>query len=482
MTTARRTTHVDAMRPRIRPRIGPPIEAVHQAARSPVTRGVMAILAAAGCLAASGAPIPAPPTSGAAPPGPLPNHAYVHYTVPRPPGAAPDPLFGQAAGATNAGLDAEALTHLLLRARALHSDAVVVVRDGRLAADVRFDKPVAPIELNSATRSVAALAIGHLLQTGKIRSLDEPVARWYPQWENGPKRSITLRQLLAETSGIKADPKADEIYRRADLVQMALDADVSHPPGSHFFYNHKAVNLLAGIVEKASGAKLDEYMRDEIFAPLGIAAFSWMRDPAGNPHVLAGLELDARDLARIGQLMLDGGNYNGRRLLPAAFVEQAVHAAQPFSPTSGLLWWVLPEWTRLGIDEALLASWRRGGAEPEFLAAVTPLAGRAISRADLFAALDLAFGRGKGVEAWVRNVAARYLPTPKVTTGPAVGFYANGSLGQYLVVIPATRLVAVRQIREASHKGSGDDFEDFPDLVRALVPTPQPPPAVRAGH
>jgi len=449
--------------------------------------GVAALLTGAARQdSASPPPPPAPqaapaPPAATAPAGPAARvpHVYVNYIIPpaasgaaASPGAsgAPAPAPPPFPDAASAGVDASVLTHLMLRAQLFHSDAVVILKDGRLVADGRFNQPAGLIEVSSITKSIAGLAIGRLLYTGKIRSLDEPVATWYPEWRQGPKAAITLRQLMNHTSGIAAHPTPEEVYASADLVRQALAADLAYPPGSHFFYNNKAVNLLAGIVEKASGRKLDEYARDELFAPLGIRGFAWMRDPAGNPHVLAGLQLEARDLARIGQLMLDDGVYDHRRLLAADFVRDSVHAAQPYSPTGGLLWWVIPEWTSLVIDQPLLETWRHGGADPAFLAALAPLAGREIPRQELFTALDRAFGHDKALNLWVENVPARNLPTPKVATGPPVGFDANGALGQYLVVFPAARLVAVRQVRQRPHRSSGDDFEEFPDLVRALVP------------
>jgi CubicO group peptidase (beta-lactamase class C family) len=439
---------------------------------SPRTRITLIWRTAAGGLLLAGSLLAAPAPPAPAPaPAPEEIHHYVQYGVPAP-AAQPAP---PSVDPKSVGIDPAALTHLLLRAKAMQSDAVVVVKDGKLIADVRFGKAAEPIELMSVTKSVAGLAIGRLLYTGKIRSLDERVATWYPEWKNGAKQEITLRQLMNHTSGLRANPSAEEVYASRDLVRQALDADLAHPPGTHFFYNNKAVNLLAGIVEKASGQKLDEYMRDALFAPLGIIRFAWMRDAAGNPHVLAGLQMDARDLARIGQLMLDGGVYDGKRLLAADFVQEAVHAAQPFSPTGGLLWWVIPTWSKLTVTPALLDAWRQGGAEPAFLAAMAPLAGREITRDEMFATLGRAFGKDKALDVWVRNVPGRDLETPKVTAGPPVGFDANGSLGQYLVVLPAERLVAVRQIRHGKQKPGELDFDDFTDLVRTL-------PSHDAGH
>ncbi len=132
-----------------------------------------------------------------------------------------------------------------------------------------------------------------------------------------------------------------EIYPSPDFVKLALAAELSADPGTAFAYNNKAVNLLAGIVNVASGRRLDHYLRDEVFAPLGIVDFTWTLDPAGNPHAMSGLQIRALDLARIGLMMLDGGRWKGKTIVPRWWVQQSTAASQSFNPTCGLLWWRL---------------------------------------------------------------------------------------------------------------------------------------------
>jgi CubicO group peptidase (beta-lactamase class C family) len=151
-----------------------------------------------------------------------------------------------------------------------------------------------------------------LITLGRIESLDTPLYEFFPEWKQGLKQKITLRHVLSHTSGLQNVPDTRvEIYPSPDFVQLALAAELAHPPGTKFEYNNKAVNLLAGIVERVSGKKLDEFMRDEIFTPLGIREFDWMRDRAGNPHVMAGLTLYPLDLAKLGQLVLNRGSGTG---------------------------------------------------------------------------------------------------------------------------------------------------------------------------
>ncbi len=393
-------------------------------------------------------------------------HKYADYTIESKGAAQPFPKVDAKA----AGIDPAALERLLKRAEETHTDALVILKDGKLVGDWRFGKPAEPIEVMSVTKSVASLAIGNLLHQGKIRSLDEPVSTYLPQWKEGPKKAVTLRHLLNHTSGLQANPNAQEVYESKDIVKLALDAGLAKEPGTDFFYNNKAVNLLGAVVEKAAGKKLDEYMRDEVFAPLGIARFSWMRDETGNPHVMAGVKLDALDLAKLGQLMLDGGVYQGRRIVSAEWAREAVTAAQSLNPTGGLLWWVVPEWEKRRFDDELFETWRKGGVDPAFLEKMEPFRGKELETAEFFAEMERIFGAGQGLPAYMMNIRGKGLRGPKTLVGPTLGFNANGYLGQFIVALTGPRLVVIRQIRQESFKSEADGFEDLVKLARELTP------------
>lgn len=395
------------------------------------------------------------------------EHNYVEYKNPAPPAlTVPFPKTD----AKTAGINAAALDRLVKRAEETHSDSLVVLRDGKLVGDWRFGKPQEPIEIMSVTKSVANLAIGRLVTTGRLFSADVPVSTWFPEWKQGKKASVTIGNLLNQTSGLKAEPSAQEVYNSSDILRLALDAPLAHDPGTDFFYNNKAVNLLGGIVQKVSGKRIDEYMRDEVFAPLGIDHFAWMRDPAGNPHIMAGLKLDALDLAKIGQLMLNRGVWNGKQIVSAKWVDSSVHPAQPFQPNYGLLWWTVNQWSKMTLDDKTLAAWKKGGAAPSFLDKMATLKDKDLTQDELGHALDTLFGPGQGMTAYTQNVRAKGLPNPKRSVGPQIGFSGNGYLGQYIVVLTAPKIVAIRQIRSDSYKGDADSFDDFQALVRGLVP------------
>jgi CubicO group peptidase (beta-lactamase class C family) len=397
----------------------------------------------------------------------IPEHDYVDFAIAETKATKPlERISPQAAG-----IDAAALDRMLKRAGETNTDALVILHDGKLVGDWRFGKPAQPIEAMSATKSVVSLAIGRLLDTGRLR-LEDPVAKFFPEWRGSPKERITIRHILDHTSGLKADQNTDEIYLSRDIVQLALEAPLASDPGAVFLYNNKATNILSAIVERVSGRKLDEFMRDEVFAPLGVTRMSWLRDPAGNPHAEAGLKIDAMDLAKIGQMMLDEGTFQGQRILSASWVREAIRKGDGIRQ-SGLLWWQLRAPGTITISDETLDAWRKGGADPEFIAKMVSLRGRkASSEAGILALLDEVFGQGMGQKAYVSNVIERKLPGISFKAGPAVGFYAEGYLGQYLAIVPGARLVAVRMIGQGSYKSDTDGFNEFLDATLALKPVP----------
>jgi CubicO group peptidase (beta-lactamase class C family) len=373
-------------------------------------------------------------------------------------------------------LDAGALKALVSAAEASSSDALVVLRNGKLVGEWYFGKPRGPIEAMSTTKSVVGLVIGKLIDDGKLKSLDQPVHELFPElpdWNKGRKARITLRHLLEQSSGIKADRNTKEIYASTDFVKLALAADISTEPGATFFYNNKAVNLLAGVVERATGRKLDEVARDALFAPLGIVDTRWEKDRAGNPHAMSGLQIHPVDLAKLGQLVLDRGRWRGKQLLGEAWIDAMSRGG--VNPGYGLLWWLKPAWAKSTVDDALLAQWKAGGAPADLLTKMATLKGRVLSHDDYEAEVEKLFGGRAGMQKGFWEALPRPTVERKLIFGPIVGIEANGYLGQFVEIVPAARLVAVRMRRQGDGEQDNDPAKGlarFSDLVRALVTAP----------
>lgn len=367
-----------------------------------------------------------------------------------------------------ATIDALALQQLLRAAEAAHSDAVVVWKDGRKVGAWYFGKAPKRIEAMSATKSIVNLAIGRLVTTGAIRSIDDPVSKYYPEWKQGRKRAITIRQLLDHTSGMQSDG-SQEVESSPDVVQLALAAELTDEPGTHFYYNNKAVNLLAGIVQKASGKKMDALLQSDVFGPLGITNFVWVRDSAGNPYSYARLQMLPEDMAKLGQLVLDRGRWKGTQLIAPEWFD-AIMRGSPIEPRAGLLWWLLPEHTTFVVDDERIRLLAAAGADSAFIRRAKVARGRYESLDAYNAALRAAFGE-KYWEPYGEASKRTRIDLERHEYGRMIGCEANGSFGQYIDIYPDQHLVAVRMIAVTDQiKLPTDSFENFRELVRALAP------------
>lgn len=231
----------------------------------------------------------------------------------------------------------EAVDQLLKRAAETHSDALVVLQDGLLVGEWRFDRPSGLIDLMSAGKLIVCLAIGQLIDEGRL-ALDQPVCEIFPEWRQGRKREITVRMLLNHTSGLHNVRNAgEEIEPAPDWVQLALAAELDAVPGTTFAYNNKAVLLLPALGARVTGQPFDEVVRDRLFTPLGIEEFSWLRDSTGMVFGAGCISLHAGDIAKIGQMMLERGRWNGRRIVSAAWIDEMAAPGQSFNPSFGLL-------------------------------------------------------------------------------------------------------------------------------------------------
>lgn len=241
------------------------------------------------------------------------------------------------ADAARAGVSAVGLATLDADAERMHSDALVLLKDGHVLLDRSYTPEAsAPIELMSITKSIAALGVAMLLEDGALSALDVPLTRYFPEWKQGQKQKITLAHLLTHTSGLQDEDDPSEIWQSPDFVQLALAAELTTAPGTTFRYSNKAANLVGEVVLRASGERLDQLLARRLFAPLGIERYEWLRDPAGHALVQSGLKLRAMDLARIGELLrLRGGG-----LVAAHWLDQLTRPSTKLNGQHGLYFWI----------------------------------------------------------------------------------------------------------------------------------------------
>jgi CubicO group peptidase (beta-lactamase class C family) len=212
-------------------------------------------------------------------------------------------------------------------------------------------------DLRSITKSVTSLLAGIALDRGWIRDVDAPVLSFFPEYADlrTPKRDgITLRHLLTMSAGFAwSDPSmsfgnaADSetpMMRAPDPYRYLLELPLAEKPGDVWNYNSGETGLLAAVLHKASGKRLDALAQEVLFDPLGIRDVEWAaRYANGDPIAGWGLRMRPRDIAKVGQLVLDHGRWQGKQIVPEAWIAQS---AAPQIDTGrgslfyGYLWWL----------------------------------------------------------------------------------------------------------------------------------------------
>lgn len=184
-----------------------------------------------------------------------------------------------------------------------------------------------PHMLFSLSKSFTSTAVGLAVAEGRF-SIDDPVMSFFP--EEAPDEvsnllgQMRVRHLLSMATGQAVDTWSYMVDRPdGNWFKGFLDVPVLHTPGTHFVYNTGATYMLSAIVQKTTGTKLVDYLQPRLFAPLGIESASWQESPQGITAGGIGLSIKTEDIAKFGQLYLQKGMWQGRQILPQAWVEAA---------------------------------------------------------------------------------------------------------------------------------------------------------------
>jgi CubicO group peptidase (beta-lactamase class C family) len=231
-----------------------------------------------------------------------------------------------------------------------NAHAVVIARHGKLVYERYFtgdDKawatPLGRVayhaglrhDLRSITKSITSLLIGIAVENGWIRDLDAPVFSFFPDHDDlrtPEKDRITLRHLLTMSAGLAwsedlpySDPANSErrMMAAADPHRYVLEQPVARPAGFVYAYNGGLTALLGAILHRVSGRQPDQLAKEYLFSPLGIDDVEWVRYPNGIPNVTSGLRMRPRDVAKIGQLVLNKGIWNDTRIISPTWIDQA---------------------------------------------------------------------------------------------------------------------------------------------------------------
>lgn len=210
----------------------------------------------------------------------------------------------------------------------------------------------------SVAKSITSLLIGAAIHDGKIGSVNDPVGKYLPEFASGEKAKVKIIDLLTMSSGSDwnesyANPFSvtTRLYYGSDAYKTATSVNIVTTPGTFHYYKSGDTQLLGLIVEKATGKSLSEYAAEKLWKQLGAGHPAlWSTDKKdGDEKAYCCFNSNARDFARLGQLMLDSGKINGVPVIDSVYFKKSISPCLIPDNTGkpcnyyGYQWWIIPD-------------------------------------------------------------------------------------------------------------------------------------------
>jgi len=226
-----------------------------------------------------------------------------------------------------AGVRSEGIVRFLdsMKEKHLHLHDMIILRRGRVIAEASF-APWSKDRLHmlfSLSKSFTSTAVGFAVQDGLLKVTDR-LTSFFPELLPAPRcenmQKITIRHMLSINTGHAVEP----VHRTDCWEAEFLRSYVEYEPGTHFLYNTFATYMLAAVVQKVTGKKMIEYLREKLFDPLGMSKDIWFEEsPTGVATGGYGLNVRVEDIAKLGQFYLQNGKWEGKQLLNDEWIRDA---------------------------------------------------------------------------------------------------------------------------------------------------------------
>ena len=242
---------------------------------------------------------------------------------------------------------------------ALHTIGLVVIRNDSLFTEHYWEgySDSSWSGSFSMAKSITSLLIGAAIKEGKIGSVEDPVGKYLPEFSEGEKAKLRIKDLLTMSSGSNwretySDPLSvtTELYYGSDAYKVATGVKIEKTPGTYHDYKSGDTQLLGLVLEKATGKSLSAYVSEKLWQPLGAQHPAlWSTDhTGGHEKAYCCFNSNARDFARFGQLMLDSGRVGNDTIISPEYFAQSVEPCRINDETGqpcdyyGYQWWIYP--------------------------------------------------------------------------------------------------------------------------------------------
>ena len=263
------------------------------------------------------------------------------------------------------GVNSDKIVELIegiLRENYKNIHSVLLVKNGKLILDEYFygyDRHTKH-GMMSTTKSVTSILIGIAVDNGIIDNVDKKAYQFFPEYENlnwsDLRAEIRLENLLTMTAGLEFNEyqyhfydsrnSVVGMYRSSDPIKYVFQQKMLYEPGNIFNYSTGLTLVLGGVIRNTSGLYADTFAEKYLFSPLGISEYIWEKHPDGTIQTgggpRGGLLLKPRDMAKIGQIMLKNGKWNGRQIVSQKWIAESTRerVSNVFAGWSyGYQWW-----------------------------------------------------------------------------------------------------------------------------------------------
>jgi CubicO group peptidase (beta-lactamase class C family) len=257
-------------------------------------------------------------------------------------------------------------------------DSIVIAKNDALIAEGYFHGfgRDTPHDMRSASKSITSALAGIAVSQGLL-AVDTPIAQYLPNFDSykhpdARKNAIEVFHLLNMNSGLDCNDwddsspgNEDKMYEKDDWPRFILDLPMAHAPGEASSYCTGGVVVLGSIVATRSGVPLDNYAATWLFNPLGIQDVNWRRQKDGTATGGGGMRLRPRDMAKFGNLFVDGGRWKGVPVIPESWIEPSLRQVTTLNGTGdkygyGFNWWK-GSFQVKGATEVSTFAWGNGG-------------------------------------------------------------------------------------------------------------------------
>ncbi len=244
---------------------------------------------------------------------------------------------------------AAALQSVSTYAAERHSTGLLVMHRGQIVLEQYWQgyDERSPFNAMSMSKTIVGLLIGQAIANGDITSLEDAAADYLPEWRTDARSAITLRDLIYMQSGLRneqstSSPLSDlvHLYIGSEVERTALNVPAMRPPGQVFEYNNVNSQLLAIVLERATGMAYQDYLAEHLWRPLGASdAKIWLDRSGGIAKTFCCLFGTLSDWARVGQMLLQDGRFNNRQVMPSEWIATMLEPS-PIEATFGKHIWV----------------------------------------------------------------------------------------------------------------------------------------------